>query len=106
MATIPDEMSGESGARTVMFGFEGYIYLIDLAQTNTDRLAQVLDPFIAKARVVKKPSRSRRRPDPQARMIRAWAREQGMTVADRGRMPTDVIAAYRAAHTPGGCSDG
>jgi hypothetical protein len=30
--------------------------------------------------------------------IRAWARAQGMEVADQGRIPRDVTAAYRAAH--------
>jgi hypothetical protein len=29
--------------------------------------------------------------------VRAWARENGYTVADRGRMPTDVVTAYRNA---------
>jgi hypothetical protein len=30
--------------------------------------------------------------------IRAWARENGMTVSDRGRVPASVITAYRNAH--------
>ena len=30
--------------------------------------------------------------------IRAWAREHGWTVADRGRIPTAVMTAHRAAH--------
>jgi hypothetical protein len=31
-------------------------------------------------------------------VVRAWAREQGMQVSDRGRMPATVIAAYEKAH--------
>jgi hypothetical protein len=27
--------------------------------------------------------------------VRTWARENGYTVADRGRVPTEVVAAYR-----------
>jgi hypothetical protein len=34
----------------------------------------------------------------QSEAVRAWAREQGMQVSDRGRMPTSVIAAYEKAH--------
>jgi hypothetical protein len=30
--------------------------------------------------------------------IRSWARENGLTVSDRGRVPATVIAAYRSAH--------
>lgn len=31
--------------------------------------------------------------------VRAWARAQGMTVNDRGSLPTTVVEAYAAAHT-------
>ena len=30
--------------------------------------------------------------------LRSWARENGQTVNDRGRVPAAVIAAYRQAH--------
>jgi hypothetical protein len=30
--------------------------------------------------------------------LRSWARENGQTVSDRGRVPAAVIAAYRQAH--------
>jgi len=29
--------------------------------------------------------------------IRAWAKEQGITVSDRGRIPATVVAQYQAA---------
>lgn len=34
--------------------------------------------------------------DPKA--VRQWAREQGMEVSDKGRIPPDVLKAYSAAH--------
>lgn len=35
----------------------------------------------------------------EAKIIRAWAKTQdGLTVGDRGRLHSDVVAAYRAAH--------
>ena len=37
-------------------------------------------------------------PPGQSEAVRAWAREQGMQVSDRGRMPALVIAAYEKAH--------
>ncbi|MCS7477364.1 Lsr2 family protein [Umezawaea endophytica] len=41
-------------------------------------------------------ARATRTSDPTE--IRAWARENGMQVADRGRIPGDVTDAYEAAH--------
>lgn len=37
-------------------------------------------------------------PPGQSEAVRAWARAQGMSVSDRGRMPASVIAAFEAAH--------
>ena len=48
-----------------------------------------------------KPARRRRRaaaPQATTAEIRAWARENGHRVSDRGRMPAEVVAAYEAAH--------
>jgi hypothetical protein len=39
--------------------------------------------------------------EPRAAEVRAWARSQGWAVRDRGRIPDDVVAAYRRAHDPG-----
>jgi hypothetical protein len=30
--------------------------------------------------------------------IRAWARDQGIAVSERGRISSDIIAKYQAAH--------
>lgn len=35
---------------------------------------------------------------PTTAQVRAWARAQGYAVADRGRLPASVVAAYAAAH--------
>jgi hypothetical protein len=34
----------------------------------------------------------------RAAAIRAWAREQGMEVNERGRIPNQIVQAYEAAH--------
>jgi hypothetical protein len=36
-------------------------------------------------------------PGPRAAAVRAWAREQGVVVSDRGRIPADVVRRYEAA---------
>ncbi|MEJ2864243.1 ERCC4 domain-containing protein [Actinomycetospora flava] len=42
-------------------------------------------------------------PEPSTAEVRAWAREQGIAVPDRGRLRPEVWERYRAAH---GCPDG
>jgi len=44
------------------------------------------------------PASGTRPPAEDPATIRAWARQRGMTVGIRGRLPADVLAAYRAAH--------
>ena len=35
---------------------------------------------------------------PSTSQVRQWAREQGVHVGDRGRIPADLVAQYLAAH--------
>jgi len=37
-------------------------------------------------------------PDPSSSELRAWARRQELTVSDKGRVPMDILNAWRAAH--------
>jgi len=37
-------------------------------------------------------------PRGQSEAVRAWAKQQGMRVSTRGRMPSSVISAYLEAH--------
>jgi Lsr2 len=54
-------------------------------------------PHNARPRLVgvRKPPRRARAPRGQAATIRAWARAHGYRVADRGRLPREVLDAYR-----------
>lgn len=100
---------------TVRFGFEGEEYEIELCRKHFDELAASIEPYRAKARRGQEGGarRSRRaaRPVAEARprvraarkgkadvgAIRAWARSNGYTVSDRGRVPRQVLEAYEAA---------
>lgn len=37
---------------------------------------------------------------PAAAAVRAWARENGLAVGERGRLSPDLVDAYEAAHRP------
>ncbi|MBF4563303.1 Lsr2 family protein [Microbacterium sp. VKM Ac-2870] len=92
---------------TVSFALGKKSYDIDLSDTNLTKLEKALAPFIDAAR----PSSSaptagaRRSASRSARKasgvdlaaVRDWARANGHTVSERGRVPAAVLEAYAAA---------
>lgn len=99
---LTDDLDGSPAAETVTFGLDGETYEIDLSEHNAWRLRDMLAPFVGPARKVQRRG-GRRRPansgsTSNAGAIRAWARENGMEVSERGRIPADIRAAYEAAN--------
>ena len=93
---------------TVRFAVDGQNYDVDLSPEAADGLRAVFRPYIDAGRRVDAITPRRRgdggvgrpgprpaRHDPAA--IREWARAHGYQVSDRGRIPTRVLEAYRAA---------
>jgi hypothetical protein len=105
-----DDLDGSDAVGTVTFSLDNRAYEIDLSDENTDKLHEVLAPFIEHGRQVggrgpgrgrrriqsadEKPSRSNRDETPA---VREWARANGHKVNDRGRISKSVIEAYQAA---------
>ncbi len=81
------------------------MYEIDLSKKNAARFRQQLAPFIDHAR---KAAAGPRRPvrtaasRQRSRDIRVWAKEQGIPLSDRGRIPADIYARYDAARGKAG----
>ena len=100
---VTDDFDGSPEAETVAFSLDGVSYEIDLGQSNRARLADALAPFIASGRRVRRGAR-RRAADPAGgsrvdrAAVRAWAREAGLTVSQRGRISAEVMSRYEAAH--------
>ncbi len=110
---LVDDLDGSEAAETVTFGLDGATYEIDLSTGNSTRLRNALSDYVASGRKVS--GGNRRRTAPAARStgrvgaaagngavdsnsVREWARANGHTVADRGRIKADIIAAYNAAN--------
>ena len=97
---LVDDLDQSDAEETVTFGLDGKEYAIDLNKKNARSLRDALAPYVAHARPVS--SRSGRRAKaangPAASEIRAWARENGFKVPDRGRVAAEVREAYAAAH--------
>jgi hypothetical protein len=98
---LEDDLDGGPADETVRFGLGGTEYEIDLSTKNAKVFRRQLAPFIGHAR--KAGRGQRRRPGRTASSqessadIRAWAKDQGITVSDRGRISASVAEQYEAA---------
>lgn len=98
---LVDDLDGtqlEDGqGETVRFGLDGKAYEIDLSAENAAALQEELAPFVKAGRRQGGSGIPRRRSSGRdLDAIRAWARENGYEVADRGRISADVEKAYNA----------
>jgi len=100
---VSDDLDGSPHAETVAFGFDGVSYEIDLTEKNRARLARDFAPYVEAARKVR-PLRPRTTNTGQSgsgadrTAVRAWAKEQGLNISDRGRIGAQIIQRYEAAH--------
>ena len=97
-----DDIDGSEAAGTVRFGLDGADYEIDLSAEHTDNLHAALRTYIDHARKVggtfRRAARGRRADTGvNTTAVRTWAREQGIGIKDRGRVPADIVAKYEAA---------
>jgi hypothetical protein len=100
---ITDDLDGSQNAETVLFGFDGVTYEVDLGKKNRARLEKALGPFIEAGRRVPRGGRrsgaSRSGGSSAGRAdVRAWARTAGLKVSERGRISSDIMRQYEAAH--------
>jgi hypothetical protein len=106
LVRLVDDLDGlpSEDVATVTFSLDRVSYQIDLNQANAARLREGLAQFVQAAR--RTGGRARRGTAARAAgndgpAIREWARENGHELAERGRIPSHVVAEYRAA-TKGG----
>ncbi|QNE45468.1 Lsr2 family protein (plasmid) [Frigoribacterium sp. NBH87] len=101
-----DDLDGaaltDGDGKTVTFALEGVSYEIDLSQAHVNALTEALAPYVAAGRKTggrRKTGRaSSGKSDPEElQKIRDWAKKNGHTVSDRGRIAASVRAAYNAA---------
>jgi hypothetical protein len=98
--TFVDDIDGSEAEGTVRFGLDGAGYEIDLSVAHSEELHKALAPYITHARKTSALRAARGRRDAGAidtHQVREWAREQGIHVKDRGRVPADIAERYRRA---------
>jgi len=96
-----DDIDGGEAEGTVRFALDGTEYEIDLNARHSAELRSVLGQYVAHARKVGAARRGAARGGRRASAVdtvavRAWARENGMNIKERGRVPADVVARYQA----------
>lgn len=99
-----DDFDGSEAEGTVLFGLDGTQYEIDLNTSHAKELRTALTRYIDAGRKVTSTARragqsGRKTPADGSSNTEAriWAKAHGLEVKDRGRVPADVLAQYRAA---------
>lgn len=106
---LVDDLDGtvlEPGeGQSVQFALDGRGYEIDLTDANATQLRELLAPYIGAGRrtigsvTTAKPARPRAAGNSRdLQKVREWARENGYTVSDRGRIPQTILDAFDAAN--------
>jgi len=102
---LVDDLDGSEATETVSFALDGTSYEIDLNDENAAALREALSGYVGHARKASGGNRrggrrtaSATTSGPSAADVRAWARENGYELSERGRVPAEVRQAYDAAH--------
>ncbi len=87
---------------TRSFSLDGRDYEIDLCERHSQKLDEVFNRYATRARKTSnRVGRTKRRTAAHRKHsadIRSWAKGNGISVSDRGRIPADVIARYDTSH--------
>ena len=100
------------GVETVAFGLDGTSYELDACEEHATQLRDAFASYVGAARRAgrspassssRKPARGSRpaaagSDRERVQAVREWARSNGHTVSERGRLSATVLQAYEAAH--------
>jgi hypothetical protein len=104
---LVDDIDDSQADETVKFGVDGTNYEIDLNAKHAEELRASLAKFVSTARRVRRdgvatPARRGRAVAPartdraQNQAIRDWAKRKKIKLADRGRIPANIVEQYQA----------
>jgi hypothetical protein len=103
---LTDDIDGGKAVETVSFGLDGKQYEIDLGAKNAKNLRKAITAYVEAGRKVKTTAGARGTTKKTAgpsdgsdlTAIRAWANENGIPVASRGRIADSIKEQYLAAN--------
>jgi hypothetical protein len=102
---LVDDLDGSDASETVMFSLDGKSYVLDLSDSNAEKLRSAFKTYTDAARkgdvasaarrsVASSSSSASKRSD--LAEIRDWANKNGFSVSTRGRVPQNVLDAFDA----------
>ena len=99
---LVDDLDGSEAESTVHFGLDGSEYEIDLNAVHARELRESLAVYAGHARRIAASGRRPGQRKPSAgevstSEVRGWAKAEGIEIKDRGRIPAEIVARYRAA---------
>jgi nucleoid-associated protein Lsr2 len=104
---LVDDLDGNKADETVTFALDGVSYEIDLSATHAEQLRAALTSYVEAGRKTGGRVAARRgarqvvkggAASGDTAKIRAWAKENGFDVSERGRVPGNIKDAYDKAH--------
>ncbi len=97
--TLADDLDGSPAEETLRFGLGAAEYEIDLNAANAGRFRAQLAPFVDHARKLARGQRPGRTSAARrdSAEVRAWARQHGIEISERGRIPASVAEQHQAA---------
>lgn len=103
VSDISGNVIPEGEGETVSFALDGKAYEIDLSKKEADKLRSQMEAYVSAGRRAGKPRGAgtpARSTSDKERMndIRTWGQANGYTIASRGRISADVLAAFEKAN--------
>ena len=102
---LVDDHDGGEADETGTFALDGKTYEIDLTTANADKLRGLLEAYVKGGRRTggrasggRGKARAATGGSQDTAQIRAWAKENGFEVNDRGRVPATIREAYEKAN--------
>jgi nucleoid-associated protein Lsr2 len=92
----------EGQHRLRRFSIDGRDYEIDLCLKHSEKFDEAVSRYASHARKSSaRVSRAKRRTAAHRKHsaeVRAWAKDNGLEVSERGRIPAEVVSKYEATH--------
>lgn len=93
---LVDDMDGGDADVTIAFVINGDSYSIDLSHKNAEKFHKAIEPFVQAAKPHDRMSvvQGEVVAVQQRQAIRDWAKKAGYDIAERGRIPQDIVDAF------------
>ena len=103
---LVDDLNGDEAVETVIFGIDGDHFEIDLNAENAKDLRDAVAPWVEAGRKLPKsavagvPTRKSNTVSAKSgvdnKAVRLWAAENDIQLAERGRIPADIVERFKA----------